>query len=158
MVKSGKYIGLIKSPRLIEFTNSKFYSTDFLSPYIKFVTVFDKNGKILYEYAHLAKIEGYNQNCWATPDNHVFGGKAMIETMVDACFENNGIVIEIAVDDIYTSNKSLSVKRAFQYLMTPSKATKTTWCRYEHKHVERLYNVEPIDDIKCFHSIRQLGW
>ena len=142
-------------PRLMEFKDSKFYSRDFQNKKFRFVTLYSPEGEVLSEYG------AYNHNgniVWITPDEYVLKAGDMISEIVEACFIFGEVFLDLYVEDYYKPNpRALSAKRVFRYRVSKSDKTKKTWGGESRvSKIERLYNLEAVDDVSPFYNLSQV--
>ena len=157
MPRNRDFINSVKHPRFVEFTNSKFYAEDFRSNYYQFLTVYDTSGEILAEYAHIVEMNKKNNYNWIKRSGEVIRCGELIKDLSAFIFAFNDVFIDLYVEDIYKSSPSLRGKRVFMYRLTSSDATKKTWGgNTRESKIERLYNLECVDDISAFTKLGQV--
>lgn len=143
-----------RHPRLVEFQDSKFYTSDFERLDFKFLTSYDMGLNVLQEYAHIS--ERKYKHLWVRPDSEIITAGTMISELVMECKKHNEILLDVYVDDAFKPNPTLKRKSIFCYKMSMSDATKKTWGRGKKAWIEQLYNLEAVDDIHSFHSLSQV--
>ena len=143
-------------PRLKEFKDSKFYAKDFDSNLFRFVSIYSPKGEVLLEYAAL-RTKG-NYKVWVTPDEYVLKVGDMINEIAEACFIFGEVFLDLYVEDFFKPNpRSLFAKRVFRYRVSKSDKTKKTWGGESRvSKIERLYNLETVDDVSPFYSLSQV--
>ena len=142
-------------PRLPEFIAGKFYSADFKRRAYRFITVYAPDGDTVLQFAHL---DGKYGMYWITPANEIVSNKEMITLFEDACDVFGEIYFDVYTNDIFKPNpRTVTTKRIFRYHMNMSDETKKTWGgNTRESKIERLYNVESVNDVKTFTSISQV--
>ena len=141
--------------RFVEFKESKFYSTDFVSSHLKFLNVYDMNENLVGEFAHFTEA-AKKINKWITPDNNVLSCGELIVNLVDLCKSNDGVFLDAYIDDIFKPNPTLTAKRIFRYKMTMGKTLRGKRGALYSGGIECLYNLEAVGDVGTFHSFEQL--
>ena len=143
-----------RHPRMIEFKDSKFYAQDFERKSFRFLTVYDKEENILFEFAHLWI--NHTGHYWINPADKWFTCGQVIYFLVDACKKHGELILDMYIDDIFKPNPSLKRKQIFRYRMTMSEKTRGRKGGSYIGGIEQLYNLEAVSDMKSFYEFTQL--
>lgn len=121
-------------PRLIEFHNSRFVTDDFQQSNLDYLT------------ARPLEFARYDECHWQTPKGEVVTIGEMLKRVYSLC--NPSVVLEVHVTDTNPSSPLLMrLKKVFEYRLTLNTPAR--------KGYRATYDLEPLDDVKVFHSLKQ---